>query len=81
MLRVADGKQYHSDALSAEDIMLLSKHYPNNRQASWTKTSVSDSRKIKAWARSALTTKTMVQMLINIYKNIKQNDIYENDIY
>lgn len=27
----ADGKLYNSDALSAEDIILLSKHYPNNR--------------------------------------------------
>ena len=27
----ADGKQYNSDALSAEDIVLLPKHYPNNR--------------------------------------------------
>ena len=27
----ADGKQYNSDALSAEDIILLAKHYPNNR--------------------------------------------------
>ena len=27
----ADGKQYNSDALSAEDIVLLAKHYPNNR--------------------------------------------------
>ncbi|MDE6721669.1 MAG: Fic family protein [Bacteroidaceae bacterium] len=27
----ADGKKYNSDALSAEDIMLLAKHYPNNR--------------------------------------------------
>ena len=25
------GKQYNSDALSAEDIVLLAKHYPNNR--------------------------------------------------
>lgn len=28
---VADGKQYNSDALSAEDIIILAKHYPNNR--------------------------------------------------
>ncbi len=27
----ADGKQYNSDALSAEDIVLLAKHYPSNR--------------------------------------------------
>lgn len=27
----ADGKRYNSDALSAEDITLLAKHYPNNR--------------------------------------------------
>ena len=27
----ADGKRYNSDALSAEDIILLAKHYPNNR--------------------------------------------------
>lgn len=27
----ADGKRYSSDALSAEDIMVLAKHYPNNR--------------------------------------------------
>lgn len=27
----ADGKLYRSDALSAEDIMLLAKHYPNNK--------------------------------------------------
>ena len=27
----ADGKRYNSDALSAEDIVLLAKHYPNNR--------------------------------------------------
>lgn len=27
----ADGKQYNSDALSAEDIILIAKHYPNNR--------------------------------------------------
>ena len=27
----ADGKQYNSDTLSAEDIILLAKHYPNNR--------------------------------------------------
>lgn len=27
----ADGKKYNSDALSAEDIILLAKHYPNNR--------------------------------------------------
>ncbi|MDE6391260.1 MAG: Fic family protein [Duncaniella sp.] len=27
----ADDKQYNSDALSAEDIMLLAKYYPNNR--------------------------------------------------
>ena len=27
----ADGKQYNSDALSAEDIMVLAKHYPDNR--------------------------------------------------
>ncbi len=27
----ADGKQYNSDALSAEDIITLAKHYPNNR--------------------------------------------------
>ena len=27
----ADGKHYNSDALSAEDIVLLAKHYPNNR--------------------------------------------------
>ncbi len=27
----ADGKTYNSDALSAEDITLLAKHYPNNR--------------------------------------------------
>ena len=27
----ADGKRYNSDALSAEDIMLVAKHYPNNR--------------------------------------------------
>lgn len=27
----ADNKQYNSDALSAEDIILLAKHYPNNR--------------------------------------------------
>lgn len=31
MLRVADGKQHHSDALSAEDITLLAKHYLCNR--------------------------------------------------
>ena len=29
----ADGKQYNSDALSSEDIILLAKHYPNNRAA------------------------------------------------
>lgn len=27
----ADGKKYNSDTLSAEDITLLAKHYPNNR--------------------------------------------------
>ena len=27
----ADGKHYNSDALSADDIILLAKHYPNNR--------------------------------------------------
>lgn len=27
----ADAKKYNSDALSAEDIILLAKHYPNNR--------------------------------------------------
>jgi len=27
----ADGKQYNRDALSAEDIMTIAKHYPNNR--------------------------------------------------
>ncbi|MDE6300577.1 MAG: Fic family protein [Muribaculaceae bacterium] len=27
----ADGKRYNSDALSADDIILLAKHYPNNR--------------------------------------------------
>ena len=27
----ADGKQYNSDALSAEDIIMLAKYYPNNR--------------------------------------------------
>ncbi|MGM9853130.1 MAG: protein adenylyltransferase Fic [Muribaculaceae bacterium] len=27
----ADGKAYNSDALSADDIILLAKHYPNNR--------------------------------------------------
>ena len=27
----ADGKRYNSDALSADDIMLIAKHYPNNR--------------------------------------------------
>lgn len=27
----ADGKKYKSDALSADDIMILAKHYPNNR--------------------------------------------------
>ena len=27
----ADDKQYNSDALSAEDIVLFAKHYPNNR--------------------------------------------------
>ena len=27
----ADSKQYNSDALSADDIILLAKHYPNNR--------------------------------------------------
>lgn len=27
----ADGKQYNNDALSAEDIILLAKHYLNNR--------------------------------------------------
>ncbi|MDE6860420.1 MAG: Fic family protein [Duncaniella sp.] len=27
----ADDKQYNSDALSADDIILLAKHYPNNR--------------------------------------------------
>ncbi len=27
----ADGKRYSSDALSAEDIVILAKHYPNNR--------------------------------------------------
>ena len=27
----ADGKQYNSDTLSADDIILLAKHYPNNR--------------------------------------------------
>ena len=30
-IMAADGKQYNSDALSAEDIILLAKHYPNNR--------------------------------------------------
>lgn len=30
-LVAADRKQYNSDALSAEDIMSLAKHYPNNR--------------------------------------------------
>lgn len=29
----ADGKKYNSDALSADDIILLAKHYPNNRAA------------------------------------------------
>ena len=29
----ADGKKYNSDALSADDITLLAKHYPNNRAA------------------------------------------------
>ena len=27
----ADGKQYNSDALSADDIILIAKNYPNNR--------------------------------------------------
>lgn len=27
----ADGKRYNSDALSADDIVLLARHYPNNR--------------------------------------------------
>ncbi len=31
----ADGKSYNSDALTAEDIMLLAKHYPANRAASF----------------------------------------------
>lgn len=31
----ADGKQYNSDALSAEDIILLAKHYPNNRASAF----------------------------------------------
>lgn len=30
-IAAADGKQYNSDALSAEDIITLAKHYPNNR--------------------------------------------------
>lgn len=30
-IEAADGKRYNSDALSAEDIMLIAKHYPNNR--------------------------------------------------
>lgn len=30
-IAAADGKRYSSDALSAEDIMILAKHYPNNR--------------------------------------------------
>lgn len=29
----ADGKHYNSDALTAEDIIILAKHYPNNRAA------------------------------------------------
>lgn len=29
----ADGKQYNSDALSADDIILLAKHYPNSNKS------------------------------------------------
>ena len=32
---VADGKKYNSDALLAEDILILAKHYPNNRAAAF----------------------------------------------
>lgn len=31
----ADNKRYNSDALSADDIMLLAKHYPNNRASAF----------------------------------------------
>ncbi len=31
----ADGKKYNSDALLAEDIVILAKHYPNNRAAAF----------------------------------------------
>lgn len=31
----ADGKKYNSDALLAEDILILAKHYPNNRAAAF----------------------------------------------
>ena len=31
----ADGKKYNSDALTADDIILLAKHYPNNRAGSF----------------------------------------------
>ncbi len=31
----ADGKKYNSDALLAEDIVFLAKHYPNNRAAAF----------------------------------------------
>lgn len=32
-ITAADGKKYNSDALLAEDILILAKHYPNNRAA------------------------------------------------
>ena len=34
----ADGKAYDSDALSADDIILLAKHYPNNQASSHIET-------------------------------------------
>ncbi len=30
-ITAADGKRYNSDALSAEDIIILAKHFPNNK--------------------------------------------------
>lgn len=34
-IAAADGKKYNSDALLAEDILILAKHYPNNRAAAF----------------------------------------------
>ena len=56
----ADGKRYNSDALSADDIVLLARHYPNNRAGdflNWFTESVMDSSHIKKLLKNALTDK------------------------